>query len=111
MQEAGHIRDFVGAYLNRYPDKVKTPGHFKTLLNGINNWGGLVEYADNFFEHLNDGDILEDGPIKASRCGTEVVKRYPEQNLQLERLHNEKALDYESAKMEHICQLQQEGGC
>ena len=101
MQEAGHIRDFVGVYLNRYPDRVKTPGHFKTLLNGINNWGGLVEYADNFFEHLNDGDIMEDGPVKASRCGAEVVKRFPEQNLQLVRLHNAKALDYESAKMEH----------
>ena len=30
FQEAVHLRDFVAAYMAKYPDKVKTPGHFKT---------------------------------------------------------------------------------
>lgn len=101
FQEAGHIKDFVAAYIARNPEKVKTPGHFKTILNGITNWEELLDYADNFFETLNDSELLEEGPIKASRLGTEVIKLFPEQNLQLVRLHTEKALDYESEKMKH----------
>lgn len=101
IQEAGHIRDFVATYLGQYPNKVKTPGHFKTMLNGVKNWSGLLAYVDNYFENLNDSDYLEEGPIKASRQGAEVIQVFAEQGLQLVRLHTEKALDYESEKMEH----------
>ena len=101
FQEAGHIRDFVTTYLAYHSDKVKTPGHFKTMLNGVKDWAALIAYADNFFENLNDSDYLAEGAIKASRQGAEVVHVFAEQNLQLVRLHNEKALDYESDKMNH----------
>lgn len=101
FQEAGHIRDFVAAYLNRYPEKVKTPGHFKTMLNGVTDWAGLLNYANDFFERLNDNDFLEEGPVKASRQGTEVIKIWPENKLQIVRLHTPHALDYESEKMKH----------
>lgn len=50
LQEAGHIRDFVAAYLVHYPEKVKTPGHFKTMLNGVRDWRGLLEYANDFLK-------------------------------------------------------------
>ena len=101
LQEAGHIRDFVAAYLVHYPEKVKTPGHFKTMLNGVRDWRGLLEYANDFFEKLNDNDFLEEGPVKASRQGTEVIQTWPDRKLQLVRLHTQKALDYESDKMNH----------
>lgn len=101
LQEAGHIRDFVAAYLVHYPEKVKTPGHFKTILNGVRDWRGLLEYANDFFEKLNDNDFLEEGPVKASRQGTEVIQTWPDRKLQLVRLHTQKALDYESDKMNH----------
>lgn len=101
FQEAGHIRDFVAAYLNHYPEKVKTPGHFKTMLNGVTDWAGLLNYVNDFFEKLNDNDFLEEGPVKASRQGTEVVRVFREQGVQIVRLHTAHALDYESEKMEH----------
>lgn len=101
FQEAVHIKDFVAAYIARYPEKVKTPGHFKTMLNGVNTWQELLNYAENFFEKLNDNEFLKDGPVKASRLGTEVIIEFPEEKLQLVRLHTEKALDYESDKMQH----------
>ena len=101
LQEAGHIRDFVAAYLVHYPEKVKTPGHFKTMLNGVRDWRGLLEYANDFFEKLNDNDFLEEGPVKASRQVTEVIQTWPDRKLQLVRLHTQKALDYESDKMNH----------
>lgn len=101
FQEAGHIRDFVAAYLNCYPEKVKTPGHFKTMLNGVTDWAGLLNYANDFFEKLNDNDFLEEGLVKASRQGTEVIKVWPERKLQIVRLHTAHALDYESEKMDH----------
>lgn len=101
FQEAGHLKDFVAAYIAHNPEKVKTPGHFKTMLNGIGTWQELLNYAENFFETLNDNEFLEEGPIKASRRGTEVIMLFPEQNLQLVRLHTAQALDYESEKMQH----------
>lgn len=101
FHEAEHIKDFVAAYMAHYPEKVKTPGHFKTILNGINTWQDLLNYAEDFFEKLNDNEFLKDGPIKASRLGCEVIMEFPEEKLQLVRLHTEKALDYESEKMKH----------
>lgn len=101
FHEAEHIKDFVAAYMAHYPEKVKTPGHFKTMLNGINTWQELLNYAEDFFEKLNDNEFLKDGPIKASRLGCEVVMEFPEEKLQLVRLHTEKALDYESERMKH----------
>ena len=101
FQETAHLKDFVTAYIAHYPEKVKTPGHFKTMLNGVNTWTELLTYANNFFETMNDNDFLEEGPVKASRLGTETLMEFPEKNLQLVRLHTEKALDYESDKMKH----------
>lgn len=39
--------------------------------------------------------------MKASRQGTEVIQTWPDRKLQLVRLHTQKALDYESDKMNH----------
>ena len=101
FHEAGHIKDFVASYIAHYPEKVKTPGHFKTMLNGVNSWQELLNYVEDFFEQLNDNEFLKDGPNKASRLGCEVIIKFPEEKLQLVRLHTEKALDYETDKMKH----------
>lgn len=77
FQEAVHLRDFVAAYMAKYPDKVKTPGHFKTLLNNVKDWRGVLEYADAFFARLNDDAHLTDDMIKASRQGVEVIRVFP----------------------------------
>lgn len=101
FQEAVHLRDFIAAYMLKYPDKVKTPGHFKTLLNGVNDWRGVLDYADNFFNRLSEGETLSANDIEASRQGVEVIRTFPAKNLQLVRLRTPAALDYESAKMDH----------
>ena len=101
FQQCNHIRDFVATYITHNPTKVKTPGHFKTMLNNVNNWQGLMDYVDNYFENLDNTDFLEDGPIKASHQGVETILIFPDENLQLVQLHTEKALDYESDKMKH----------
>jgi len=101
LQEAIHIRDFVAVYLANNPEKVNTPGYFKTLLNGVNNWQELVGYANRYFDSLNNSEFMKDGPVKASRIGCEVIKTYPDKNLQLVRLHTPAALDYESEKLKH----------
>lgn len=77
FQEAVHLRDFVAAYMAKYPDKVKTPGHFKTLLNNVKDWRGVLDYADAFFARLNDDAHLTDDMIKASRQGVEVIRVFP----------------------------------
>mgnify|MGYP000009211541 FL=1 len=101
FQEAVHLRDFVAAYMAKYPDKVKTPGHFKTLLNNVKDWRGVLEYADAFFARLNDDAHLTDDMIKASRQGVEVIRVFPGKNVQLVRLRTVEALDYETARMDH----------
>lgn len=101
FQEAVHLRDFVAAYMAKYPDKVKTPGHFKTLLNNVKDWRGVLDYADAFFARLNDDAHLTDDMIKASRQGVEVIRVFPGKNVQLVRLRTVEALDYETARMDH----------
>lgn len=99
--EAEHLRDFVAAYMVHNPEKVKTPGYFKTLLNGVKDWKALLAFANAYFDKMNDNDFLQDGVVKASRQGCEVIKSWPERGLQLVRLHTVKALDYESDKMKN----------
>ena len=101
LQEAMHIKDFVAVFVANNPDKVKTPGYFKTLLNGVSDWQGLLNYANKYFDSLNNNEFMEAGPIKASRVGAEVVMEFPDKKLQLVRLHTPKALDYESEKLQH----------
>ena len=101
FQQALHLRDFVAAYMAKYPDKVKTPGHFKTMLNGVNDWNELLQYVDLFFERLNDDAQFDEDMIKASRQGTEVIRVFPEKGVQLVRLHTAEALDYETSQMNH----------
>ena len=101
LQEAIHIKDFVAVFVTNNPDKVKTPGYFKTLLNGVSDWQGLLNYANKYFDSLNNNEFMEAGPIKASRVGAEVIMEFPDKKLQLVRLHTPKALDYESEKLQH----------
>ena len=101
FHEAIHLRDFVAAYVAHNPEKVKTPGYFKTLLNGVKDWKALLEYANAYFERINDNAFMEEGAVKASRQGCEIVKTWPENGMFLVRLHTLKALDYESDKMQH----------
>ena len=101
FQQCNHIRDFVATYITHNPTKVKTPGHFNTMLNNVSNWQDLMDYVDNYFENIKDTDFLEDGPIKASHQGVETVLIFPDEQLQLARLLTEKSLDYESEKMKH----------
>ncbi len=100
-EQAQHIKDFVVAYIARYPEKVKTAGHFKTLLNGIDNWQNLLTFVNNNFDKLNDTTELLPDNIKNSRKDAEVVLTFPQENLLLVKLKSAAALDYESTKMAH----------
>ena len=100
-EQALHIKDFVAAYIARYPEKVKTAGHFKTLLNDIDNWQDLLAFVNDNFDKLNDTTELLPDNVKNSRKDTEVVLTFPKQNLLLVKLKSAAALDYETAKMEH----------
>ena len=100
-EQAQHIKDFVAAYIARYPEKVKTAGHFKTLLNGIYNWQGLLTFVNDNFDKLNDNTELLPDNVKNSRKDTEVVLTFPQENLLLVKLNSATALDYETSKMDH----------
>ena len=100
-EQAQHIKDFVAAYIARYPEKVKTAGHFKTLLNGIDNWQDLLTFVNDNFDKLNDTTELFPDNVKNSRKDTEVVLAFPQENLLLVKLKSAAALDYETAKMDH----------
>ncbi len=100
-EQAQHIKDFVAAYIARYPEKVKTAGHFKTLLNSIDNWQNLLAFVNDNFDKLKDTTELLPDNIKNSRKDTEVVLTFPQENLLLVKLKSATALDYETAKMDH----------
>ena len=100
-EQALHIKDFVAAYIMRYPEKVKTAGHFKTLLNGVDNWQDLLTFVNDNFDKLNDTTELLPDNVKNSRKDTEVVLTFPQENLLLVKLNSAAALDYETAKMDH----------
>lgn len=100
-EQAQHIKDFVAAYIARYPEKVKTAGHFKTLLNGIDNWQDLLTFVNDNFDKLNDTTELFPDNVKNSRKDIEVVLAFPQKNLLLVKLKSAAALDYETAKMDH----------
>ena len=103
-QEAEHICDFVASYIERYPDKVKTPGYFKTLLGKNAKWNDVYLKAEEYFakwrnEDISDPDASE--MIRKSRDGVSVVKTYPKTGLQIVRLLTPEALDYEGKRMGH----------
>ena len=100
-EQAQHIKDFVATYIARYPEKVKTAGHFKTLLNGIDNWQSLLTFVNDNFDKLNDTTELLPDNVKNSRKDTEVILTFPQENLLLVKLKSAAALDYETAKMDH----------
>lgn len=100
-EQAQHIKDFVAAYIARYPEKVKTAGYFKTLLNGVDNWQDLLTFVNDNFDKLNDKTELLPDNVKNSRKDTEVVLTFPQENLLLVKLKSAVALDYETAKMDH----------
>lgn len=99
--QAAHVKDFIAAYMARYPQKVKTAGHFKTLLNHINDWQGVVTFVDENFDKLNRQSKGQQDDIQSSHQGMEMVLTFPEEKLYLVRLLNSAALDYESKKMDH----------
>ena len=101
FENARHVVDFVAAYIARYPQKVKTPGYFKTLLNQAKNWQELLEFVDENFDKINDQTELLPDNVKASRVGTHVVQEFPQQKALLVKLLNATALDYETSKMKH----------
>ena len=99
--QAAHVKDFIAAYMARYPEKVKTAGYFKTLLNKVDNWQGIMTFVDEDFDKLSRQSKERQDDIQSSHQGTEVVLTFPEEKLYLLRLCNPDALDYESRKMDH----------
>ena len=99
--QAAHVKDFIAAYMARYPEKVKTAGYFKTLLNKVDDWQGIMTFVDENFDKLNRQSKEQQDDIQSSHQGTEVVLTFPEEKLFLLRLCNPDALDYESRKMDH----------
>lgn len=99
--QAAHVKDFIAAYMARYPEKIKTAGYFKTLLNKVDNWQGIMTFVDENFDKLNRQSKEQQDDIQSSHQGAEVVLTFPEEKLFLLRLCNPDALDYESRKMEH----------
>ena len=99
--QAAHVKDFIAAYMARYPEKVKTAGYFKTLLNKVDDWQGIMTFVDENFDKLNRQSKEQQDDIQSSHQGTEVVLTFPEEKLYLLRLCNPDALDYESRKMDH----------
>lgn len=103
-QDAAHIRDYVSAYLSEYPQKAKGASYFKTLLKNINSWNALQTVADDYFAEYNRREAAGKSTaeiIQSSREGFEVVKTYPEQNLQAVRLISQSAFKYEGNEMGH----------
>ncbi len=104
FQEAVHICDFVAAYIERYPHKVKTPGHFKTLLSRGARWNDLYLKADEYFSRWREKDVADPDAmalVQKSKEDVSVVKTYPESGLQIVRLLTPEALDYEGKRMGH----------
>ncbi len=96
--QAAHVKDFIAAYMASYPEKVKTAGYFKTLLNKVDNWQGIMTFVDENFDKLNRQSKEQQDDIQSSHQGAEVVLTFPEEKLFLLRLCNPDALDYESRK-------------
>ena len=101
FNQALHIKDFVFAYITNNPDKVKTPGHFKTMLNNAKDWQSLLEFANLYFAKLNAKIKLTSNQAETSLIGTEVIFTPPQSNFLLVKLLSPQALDYESQEMHH----------
>ncbi len=99
--QAIHIKDFVFAYITNNPDKVKTPGHFKTMLNNAKDWQSLLEFANLYFAKLNAKIKLSPNQAETSLIDTEVIFTPPQSNFLLVKLLSPQALDYESQEMHH----------
>ncbi len=95
------MRDFVAAYMVHNPEKVKTPGYFKTLLNGVKDWKALLAFANAYFDKMNDNDFYWMVSLKPAVRMWRLLKAGRKEVLQLVRLHTVKALDYESDKMKN----------
>lgn len=103
-EEAQHICDFVSSYIERSSDKVKSPGHFKTLLEKGSRWPDVYRKANEYFERWREEDIASPDVkelIEKSRSGVQVLKTFPDRGIQIVRLLTPEALDYEGKQMGH----------
>ena len=74
FSEAEHLRDFVAAYMVHNPEKVKTPGYFKTLLNGVKDWKALLAFANAYFDKMNDNDFCRMVSLKPAVRDVRLLK-------------------------------------
>ena len=102
-QDAIHIRDYVAAYLTKYPERVVSEKYFSRLFDKESGWRGICHQADKFFELQSQAVVKKSRAeiIGESRSDLQLIKEYPGINAVLVALKSPEALDYEGTAMHH----------
>ena len=99
--DAAHIKDYIASYFENYPERIKGTRYFVGLHRKSPTLTDLLNNINAYFEKLNSPSEKEINNIKKSHTGIEVIKKYPNQCLQIVRLLNKTALKYEGSAMHH----------
>ncbi|MBQ8482132.1 MAG: PcfJ domain-containing protein [Alphaproteobacteria bacterium] len=100
-QDAAHIKDYVTSYFENYPERIKGTRYFIGLHRKATTLPDLLSNINGYFEKLNSPDEKESNRIKKSHIGIEVIKVYPESQLQVVRVTTKAGLNYEGSAMHH----------